>query len=170
MENKKQMKDHCIEKNFISYVLIFIFLVVCFFQISISSIKVKKLSEPLPKTGDASGLEFTVDSSVSDETGTIIQGTCYYPSMAEEYYNYGMDQFFLGVYAKPSVILFHNGDAIELPTQLDKSITLEQDGIHGVGSYIAFVPLQYEKDLENRDIAVFWKGKNREEIFWLKDQ
>ena len=131
---------------------------------------IRTIKTSIPKTGDPNGIEFTIDDTYKEETGTTVSGKCFRPDLAKTYYNFGDDLMFDGVYAKIAFVVFHDGEAIEMPTHALLLSDMDEQEIYGVCEYNAFVPTVYEEDLARGDAALIWRTGNQEEIFLLKDQ
>ena len=156
------------EKRFVVAFAVLAFAVVCVMAVSAAGIRTRKAD--VPETGDPAGIEFTIDDTFKEETGTSVSGKCFRPDLAKTYYNFGDDMMFDGVYAKIAFVVFHDGEAVEMPTHALLLSDLEEQEIYGACEYNAFVPAAYEEDLARGDAALIWRAEGKEEIFLLKDQ
>ena len=156
------------DKRFAAAFVILAFAAICVMLVSAAGIRTNKTA--VPDAGDPAGIEFTIDDMFKEDTGTSISGKCFRPDLAKTYYNFGDDLLFDGVYAKIAFVVFHDGEAVEMPTHAMLLSDMEEQEIYGVCEYNAFVPAAYEEDLARGDAALIWRSEGREEFFLLKDQ
>ena len=164
------MKAVMTEKRVAASFVVFLFVIICAMHIGNAGIKTRNMGKLLPETGDPDRIEFTIEETWKQGTGTLISGKCFRPDEAKTYYNFGDELVFDGVYARIAFVIFHDGEAIEIPTHARLLSNPEEEEIYGVCEYDAFLPEGYEEDLANGDAALIWRSADREEIFYLKDQ
>ena len=158
------------ERRVAALFILLLFAVVCVMQLSASGIRTKKTGSNLPAAGNPDEIEFSIDETFDLETGILISGKCFRPNRAKTYYNFGDDFVFEGVYAEIAFVIFHDGEAVEIPTHAMLLSDMEEEEIYGVSEYNAFLPKEYEEDLAKGDAALLWRSADKEEIFYLKDQ
>lgn len=165
---QEEVRRNMTEKRFVAAFVLLAFAVICVMAVSAAGVRAGKAS--VPETGNPAGIEFTIDDIYKDETGTYVSGKCFRPDLTKTYYNFGDDLTFDGVYAKIAFVVFHNGEAVEMPTHALLLSNMDEQEIYGVCEYNAFVLPEYEEDLAREDAALIWRADGKEEIFLLKDQ
>ena len=120
------------ERRFAALLILSLFAVICAIQLSASGIRTKKTGPNLPNAGNPDEIEFSIDETYDMETGIFIAGRCFRPNQAKSYYNFGDDFVFEGVYAEIAFVIFHDGEAVEIPTHAMLLSDMEEEEIYGV--------------------------------------